>query len=255
QFDIHGGGMDLKFPHHECEVAQCKAGNGEDPVKYWLHTNMLTFEGARMSKSTGNSILPGELFSGNHDLLEQAYSPMTVRFFMMQAHYRNPLDFSNSALLAADKALQKLMAALESTAALPTGNESSIDVPAWKARCYEAMNDDFNTPVLIAQLFEAVKFINSVKGSKATITSEDRDQLHTALHGLVNDVLGLRAEAADGGTDESLVNGLMDTILDMRQEAKANKDWGTADKIRDALSALNIRVKDGKEGATWSVED
>jgi len=248
-FDIHGGGNDLKFPHHECEIAQCNAANGNDPVKYWLHTNMLTFEGKRMAKSTGNSILPAELFSGEHDLLDKGYPPTVVRFFMMQAHYRSPLDFSNEALQASEKGFARLMDAFSLIDQLPDSDSSSINVGELRDKCYAAMNDDFNTPVMIAQLFEGVKQIYSIRDGKEQITAADKKELGELFQVLLSDILGLKApsQAANFG----LVDGLMGTILDLRKSARENKDWATADTIRDRLKELKIVVKDSKNGATW----
>mgnify|MGYP001799360284 CR=1 FL=1 len=250
QFDIHGGGMDLQFPHHECEVAQNVASSGVDPVRYWMHGNMLTMNGTRMAKSKGNFVLPLDLFSGNNALLSKGFSPMVVRFFMMQAHYRSTLDFSNEALLSAEKGFHRLMESQATLEKLNPSKESTFDVADLKEKCYAALNDDLNTPVMIAHLFDGVKFINSVKDGKASITSGDLAQLKQLYQGMLMDVLGLKVEAA-AEADDDLVEGLMSTILDLRQQAKSNKDWTTADKIRDSLNALNIVVKDGKEGAEW----
>jgi len=249
QFDIHGGGMDLKFPHHECEIAQGTACTGTSPVRYWMHGNMLTLNGKKMSKSTGNSLLPHELFSGENELLEKAYDPMTVRFFMMQAHYRSTLDFTSEALSASEKGYQKLVDAMGIMDSLSTSSESSMNVSELVAKFYEAMNDDFNAPILVAHLFEAVKYINSINDGKATITKEDLNLLTSEVKAFVIDVLGLNVDQAEGG---SRLDPVMDLILDLRQEARANKDWGTSDKIRDGLAAAGITVKDSKEGTTWN---
>lgn len=252
QFDIHGGGMDLKFPHHECEIAQNKAATGKDTVKYWLHGNMLTFEGKKMSKSLGNSILPDELFTGNHPLLHKGYHPMAVRFFMLQAHYRSTLDFSNEALDASEKGFQRLMAAMKQLDTLPVSETSSIDVAAYKKLFYEAMNDDFNSPVLISHLFDLVKSINSIAEGRMTIGAADKASLQSLVNTFVYDILGLKAPEESG--DGSLVNGLMEIILDIRRRARTSKDWATSDAIRDQLAALSIEVMDGKEGAKWEVK-
>jgi cysteinyl-tRNA synthetase len=249
EFDIHGGGMDLKFPHHECEIAQGTATNGKSPVKYWMHGNMLTLNGQKMSKSTGNSILPGELFTGENEFMEKPFSPMVVRFFMMQAHYRSTLDFTSEALAAAEKGHDKLMEAIKTLKDLKTGSESSIDIPALIAGFYKAMNDDFNAPVLVAQLFEAVKFINGVRDGNHKISKEDAEALQTAMHNFVVEILGL-ATTAEGGGDK--LEPVMDLVLDLRQQARVNKDWDTSDKIRDGLAAAGITVKDSKEGSTWN---
>jgi len=248
QFDIHGGGMDLKFPHHECEIAQGTSANGESPVRYWMHGNMLTLNGKKMSKSTGNSILPEELFSGDNDFMEKAFDPMVVRFFMMQAHYRSTLDFTSEALLAAEKGYNKLMEALATLEKLEAKESSSVDVSSLVNSFYEAMSDDFNAPILVANLFEAVKFINSVKDNKATISKNDLALLQKEMNGFVTSVLGISAQQESSNDKLSPV---MDLVLDLRQEARINKDWGTSDKIRDGLAAAGIVVKDGKDGSSW----
>lgn len=249
EFDIHGGGMDLKFPHHECEIAQGCAANGKTPVRYWMHGNMLTLNGKKMSKSTGNSVLPHELFSGENDLLEKGYDPMTVRFFMMQAHYRSTLDFTSDALSAAEKGYGRLVEAMEVLGKLNTSNESSQNVQEMIAQFYQAMNDDFNTPILVAHLFDAVKFINSVNDGKATISANDLAALQSEMNAFVVDVLGLKPSSTQG---ETRLKPVMDLVLELRSEARANKDWGTSDKIRDGLAAAGIVVKDGKDGSTWN---
>ena len=226
QFDIHGGGMDLKFPHHECEIAQGTSASGLSPVKYWLHGNMLTLDGKKMSKSTGNSILPEELFSGDNTFMEKAFDPMVVRFFMMQAHYRSTLDFTSEALVAAEKGYNKLMEAVSLLEKLEASAESSLDVNELINSFYAAMDDDFNAPILVANLFEAVKFINSVNDKKATISKMDLASLTEAMLGFVQGVLGIKN--ADSGADNKLAP-VMDLVLDLRQEARANKDWGTSD--------------------------
>ena len=254
-FDIHGGGMDLKFPHHECEIAQCKAANHQDPVKYWMHTNMLTLNGARMSKSTGNTLLPNKLFTGNNDKLEKAFSPIVVRFFMMQAHYRSPLDFSSDALMAAEKGYLRLMGALNDLEELkPAETTTAFDLEEWKSKCYAAMDDDFNTPILIAHLFEAVKFIKAAKDGKASIAATDKAALQELLNAFVFDILGLEKEEQQASGDDELVDGLMKTIIDLRLDARQRKDYATSDRIRDHLQNLNIVLKDSKEGTSWEKE-
>jgi len=256
QFDIHGGGMDLKFPHHECEIAQNKATHGaKNPVNYWMHANMLTLNGQKMSKSTGNTLLPAELFSGNNDKLSQAFSPMVVRFFILQAHYRSTLDLSNDALLAAEKGFQKLLTAMETLENLKSSDSSSVKVKEVMNKCFDAMNDDFNTPVLIANLFDAVKLINSCNDGKETISSKDLEKLQKDMNMFVFEVLGLKAEDKAEGGDNEVLEGVMQTVLSLRQQAKQNKDWGTADLIRDELAKVNIKVTDTKDGAVWNVED
>ncbi|MDX2360677.1 MAG: cysteine--tRNA ligase [Crocinitomicaceae bacterium] len=249
QFDIHGGGMDLKFPHHECEIAQGTASTGKSPVGYWMHGNMLTLNGKKMSKSTGNSILPDELFSGENNFMEKPFDAMVVRFFMMQAHYRSTLDFTSEALLAAEKGYNKLMEALKLMSSLKVGNSSSEDVNKMIEGFYTAMNDDFNAPILLANLFDAVRYINSINDGNAEISSDDLTALQNAMKAFTQDVLGLKTASA--GSDEKL-NPVMDLVLDLRQEARANKDWGTSDKIRDGLAAAGIVVKDSKEGTSWN---
>ena len=253
-FDIHGGGMDLKFPHHECEIAQAKGANGREPVRYWMHSNMLTVNGQKMSKSLGNSFLPAELFAGSHPLLEQAYSPMTVRFFMLQSQYRSTLDFSNEALQASEKGCARLMAAVKTLENLKTAPQSTSDIKALQISCYEAMNDDFNTPVLIAHLFEAARIINSVNDGKETITADDYTLLKDLMHRFIFDVLGLKTESSSADNDK-LLNGVMEIILDIRKDIKSKKDFVASDKLRDDLSKINITIKDTKEGAMWASEN
>lgn len=251
KFDIHGGGLDLKFPHHECEVAQGKGCNNESPVNYWMHANMLTMNGLRMSKSTGNFVLPLELIEGTNDIFEKGFHPSVIRFCFLQAHYRGVLDLSNDALIASEKGYQRLMEAMELLPKLNTSDESSFDIQKWVASCYDAMNDDFNTTILIAQLFEAVKFINLVNDNKETITKEDLSQLTSILNQFVFDILGLTSKKETNNNSEKL-DGVIQMLLDMRLEARANKNWQLSDEIRDKLAALNIQIKDGKEGTTYS---
>lgn len=247
-FDIHGGGMDLAATHHTNEIAQSQACNHTQPAKYWMHTNMLTVNGTRMSKSAGNGFLPHELFTGNHPLLSQGFSPMTVRFFMLQAHYRSTLDFSNEALEASDKGFKRLMNACGLLDKLKASASSNIDVASIRQACYDAMDDDFNSPVTIAHLFEAARIINSVYDGKASATETDIEALKTLMSDFVYDVLGLKEEQAQ--TDN--ITQLMEFIIGLRSEAKENKDYATSDKIRNGLQALGIQLKDGKEGTTWS---
>jgi cysteinyl-tRNA synthetase len=250
QFDIHGGGMDLKFPHHECEIAQGTAATGKKPVRYWMHANMLTLNGKKMSKSTGNTLLPEELFSGNNEAIGKAYDPIIVRFFMMQAHYASTLDFSAEALDGAQKGFTRLMDAIELIDELNVSKESSLDVQALIQRFYDAMNDDFNTPILIAHLFEATKFIHQVAAGKATITAADKELLKQEVNAFVFDILGLTSIKSNANDDS--LDKVMELVLDMRNKARADKDWGTSDAIRDKLSEAKITVKDGKDGASWS---
>ena len=254
EFDIHGGGMDLLFPHHESEIAQSVAANGKMPVHYWMHNNMITLNGQKMGKSLGNAISLDDFFSGKHALLAQAYSPMTIRFFMMQAHYRSTLDFSNEALQAADKGFSRMMAAMEVLDKLKANGkaEDSLDVAKLKDKCYAAMNDDFNTPILIAHLFDGVKVINSVNDGKMSIDEENLSALKDLYKTFVYEILGLESEEETGGND-ALTGQLIETLLNLRQEAKINKDFATADKIRDQLTGLGLTLKDTKEGTDWSV--
>lgn len=247
-FDIHGGGMDLKFPHHECEIAQGCASTGKSPVNYWMHGNMLTLNGRKMSKSTGNSILPKEMFNGTNDQLEKAYSPMVVRFFTMQAHYRSTLDFTSEALNASEKGFDRLMDAVNLLPNLPTSESSSIDVTELIGRFYAAMNDDFNAPILVANLFDAVKYINSVNDGKASISASDLALLTKEIQAFIFNVLGLKASEK---VAESKLEPVMDLVLELRQQARENKDWTTSDQIRDGLAKAGITVKDGKDGSVW----
>lgn len=251
-FDIHGGGMDLQATHHTNEIAQSQACNNTAPVKYWMHTNMLTVNGARMSKSAGNGFLPHELFTGDHPLLERGYAPMVIRFFMAQSHYRSTLDFSNEALQAAEKGFQKLMKAGETLNKLIPQNESTVNIGEIDENCYNAMNDDFNTPILIAHLFDAVRIINSIKDGKEKINKDDLEKLKSIYKSFVFDILGLKEYSSESG-DGSLTNELIDMILNLRLEAKKNKDFATSDKIRDALTEKGIIIKDTKDGFEWEI--
>ena len=252
QFDIHGGGMDLKFPHHECEIAQSQACNHVAPVKYWMHGNMLTMNGKKMSKSTGNNILPNEIFIGDNKNISKAYTASVTRFFMMQAHYRSILDFSDDAILASEKGYNRLMEAVNLINNLKPSSSSSIDIKKWKQQCYDAMNDDFNTPILIANLFEGVKFINLINDGKESLTIEDLNKFKTTIDTFVYDVLGLENNA-DGADNSNKLGGVVEILLQLRKEARENKDWALSDRIRDELIALGIQLKDGKEGTTFSV--
>ncbi|MDT0622268.1 cysteine--tRNA ligase [Croceitalea vernalis] len=251
-FDIHGGGMDLKFPHHECEIAQAEASTGHTPVNYWLHANMLTLNGKKMSKSTDNNIYPNEIFSGDNKILSKAFNPSVVRFFMMQAHYTSILDLSNDALLASEKGYYRLMEALKSLEELETSSKTDFDIKHWQQGCYDAMNDDFNTPILIANLFEAVKHINLIKEKKEGISKEDKTVLKGILHTFIYEVLGLENQNKVEGNSDTL-SGVVELLIDLRNNARANKDFGTSDKIRDELLALGVQLKDGKEGTTFSL--
>lgn len=249
-FDIHGGGMDLKFPHHECEIAQSVAADGKAPVRYWMHGNMLTVNGRKMAKSEGNGFTPEELLTGNHKLLEKGYSAMTVRFFMLQCHYASTLDFSNAAMQASEKGLERLMSAMANLPKLKAGATDDVDVAALEQRCYAAMNDDLNTPVMIAELFEAARIINTVRDGKQTLTQPGIDRLKQLMEQMVYEVLGLQQEQVVGGDDKAL-EGLVQEFIRMRAEAKAAKDYATSDRIREQLEAHGIRIMDTKEGSTW----
>jgi cysteinyl-tRNA synthetase len=253
-FDIHGGGMDLQATHHTNEIAQSQACNHKAPVNYWMHTNMLTVNGVRMSKSAGNGFLPGELFTGDHPLLEKGYSPMAVRFFMMQTHYRSTLDFSNEALQASEKGYARLMTSIKTLENLKTANTSTSDINELGQKCFEAMNDDFNAPILVANLFEGARIINSVNDGKETITADDLSLLKTIMHNFVFDVLGLKSEQSNSLTDKAL-QGVMEVILEIRKEVKAKKDFAASDKLRDDMNKLHIVIKDTKDGATWSIQE
>ncbi|WP_442266919.1 cysteine--tRNA ligase [Tenacibaculum sp. ZS6-P6] len=251
QIDIHGGGMDLKFPHHECEIAQSHACSGVQPVNYWMHANMLLLNGQKMSKSTGNSILPGEILSGENTVLSKPFGTGVVRFFIMQANYRSVLDFSNDGLLASEKGYNRLMEAVSLLNTLKTSGSSSFDVSKWRQECYDAMNDDFNTPIAIATLFEAVKFINQIKDNKATITESDLAVLKETMNVFVFDILGLVNDAKDQGSNK--LDGAVELLIKLRKEARENKDWALSDKIRDELAEIGIQLKDGREGTTFTV--
>ena len=252
-FDIHGGGMDLKFPHHECEIAQNEACTGHSPVHYWMHANMLTLNGKKMSKSTGNNILPSEIYDGGSPFLSKAFSPNVARFFMMQAHYRSILDFSNDGIVAAEKGFNRMMEGLDILNTLVPNNSSSIDITSWKKACYDAMNDDFNTPILIAQLFEGIRLVNLVKDGKETITTEDLNTLSQTLHAFIFDVIGIKNENVMANNSDKL-EGMVEMLIAMRLEARANKNFALSDQIRDQLLALGIQLKDGKEGTTFSIQ-
>ena len=272
EFDIHGGGMDLMFPHHECEIAQNQASRGTQGVHYWVHNNMITIGGQKMGKSLGNFITLPQLFAGDHPKLEQAYSPMTVRFFILQAHYRGTLDFSNEALQAAEKGLKRLMQAAKDLYAMAgrkapqyvygeepvnpapdTCPADNADVKAVFAGIYDALCDDMNTPVALAHISEAVRLINSAKAGQVELSKGDLDTLVQLFDDIVFGVLGLKDEEAAGGAGE-VIDGLMQMVLEQRAAAKAAKDWATSDHIRDALKALGIQVKDTKDGAEWTLE-
>ena len=252
-FDIHGGGMDLKFPHHECEIAQAKAWHNHSPVNYWMHANMLTLNGQKMAKSTGNNILPAEILSGNTDKLTKGFSPSVVRFFMMQAHYRSVLDFSNEALLASEKGFLKLMEAVTSLSKIEsTDVVNDFNVIKWKSNCYAAMNDDFNTPILIAELFSAVKYINQIKDNKASISDSNLVLLTETMQQFVFNILGLKNAASNDQNHK--LGETIELLIKMRNEARVQKDFALSDKIRDELIGIGIQLKDGKDGTTFILD-
>lgn len=251
QFDIHGGGLDLLFPHHESEIAQSICAFGKEPAKYWLHNNMITIGGQKMGKSLGNFITLNEFFSGSHPKLDKAYSPMTIRFFILQAHYRSTLDFSNEALSAAEKGMKKLFETQKNINTLPTSNTTSVDFNAVFTKCIEAMCDDFNTPVVIANMFEISRLVNLISDKKETITEQDKAALKENYEIIFNQILGMKGEQSDNSN--TIIEGLMNMIIEMRAEARANKDWAKSDQIRDRLTEVGITIKDGKEGAKWEI--
>lgn len=253
-FDIHGGGMDLIFPHHECEIAQAVASQGNDMVHYWMHNNMITINGQKMGKSLGNFITLDEFFTGNHKMLDHAYSAMTIRFFILQAqHYRSPADFSNEALQMAERALTRIMDANKHLQTLQISDTSTIDIKDLRRKCYDAMNDDLDSPTVISHLIDATRAINSVKDGKATISAEDLKELKEVFHTFVFDILGMKDEASAGGDNYETFGKAVDLLLTIRQQAKANKDWATSDKIRNELTAMGFEIKDTKDGAEWKL--
>ncbi len=261
QFDIHGGGMDLMFPHHECEIAQSVAHNGKDSVKYWLHNNMITINGKKMGKSLGNFITLDEFFTGSHPLLSQAYSPMTIRFFILQAHYRGTVDFSNEALQGAEKALQRMTEGYKRLMSLKPSDTSTVDISGIKVACYEAMDDDLNTPMVIAQLFDLCKVINQINDGNAKATQADIDEMKAIMDTFLVEILGIKpdgglsSEAAEGdGNKMKPFEDAVELLLEMRAKAKASKDWATADALRDKMSEIGFNVKDTKEGFEWSLK-
>jgi cysteinyl-tRNA synthetase len=251
-FDIHGGGMDLKFPHHECEIAQNVGATGNEPVRYWMHGNMLTVNGKKMAKSEGNGFTPEELITGNHKLLDKGYSPMTVRFFFMMCHYASTLDFSNEALQAAEKGYKRMLSAIKQLPHIKPAATSDFDAAKLRQDCYAAMNDDFNTPIVISNLFEGVRIINGAKDGLLKLTQLDIDTLKKTFEEFLFDVLGLRVEESE--ENSKLTDSIMQLVINLRNDAKANKDYGTSDKIRDMLAAVNVQIKDTKDGTQWTAE-
>ena len=252
-FDIHGGGMDLIFPHHECEIAQSVASQGDDMVHYWMHNNMITINGTKMGKSLGNFITLDEFFSGTHKLLTQAYTPMTIRFFILQAHYRSTVDFSNEALQASEKGLQRLMEAVDNLEKITPAATSTVSVKEIRTKCYEAMNDDMNTPIVIANLFEGAKMINNIIAGNDTISAEDLKDLKETFHLFSFEILGLKEEKGSSDGREAAYGKVVDMLLEQRVKAKANKDWATSDFIRNELTALGFEIKDTKDGFEWKL--
>lgn len=249
-FDIHGGGMDLQFPHHECEIAQSTAARGKAPVRYWMHNNMITINGQKMARSLGNFITLDQLFSGNHPLLVQAYSPMTVRFFILQANYRSTVDFSNEALQAAEKGMQKMMKAIEKTGSIKPSASSSVNIDEIRKNCYAAMDDDLNSPVLLSHLFDAVRIVNAASDGSEKLDEKDIQALKDLFSTFVFDILGLRNESASQD-DEKLTGELMNIIISLRKDARDKKDFAVSDKIRNELNKIGITLKDKKDGVEW----
>lgn len=252
-FDIHGGGMDLQFPHHECEIAQSTGALGHESVRYWMHNNMITINGQKMARSLRNFITLDQLFSGDHPLLEQAYSPMTIRFFVLQAHYRSTVDFSNEALQASEKGYQRLFKGMETMKKLKPSKNSTIDINDLKVKCYAAMDDDLNSPVLLSYLFEGVKYINLVNDGKEKLSDNDLKALSSLFNTFVYDILGL-VDEEQGNQDEKLTGDLMNIIIGLRQDARNKKDFPTSDKIRDELKRIGVILKDKKDGIEWEKE-
>ena len=255
KFDIHGGGMDLKFPHHECEIAQAEICNDSSPVNIWMHTNMLTLNGQKMAKSTGNFILPNDFFTGDSKHLSKSFSAGCVRFFILQAHYRSVLDFSNEALLASEKGYNKLMESIQILETLnPSSNTSDFNVASWKENCYNAMNDDFNSPILIAELFSVVKFINQVKDGSSTVSKKDLEIVMNTVNVFVFEILGLQnVNEAENQYKEKLEETL-ELLIKMRSNARTNKDFELSDKIRIELDEIGIQLKDSKGGTTFKID-
>lgn len=249
QFDIHGGGMDLVFPHHEAEIAQCCAANQKSAATYWMHNNMITIGGQKMGKSLGNFITLSEFFNGSHDNLEQAYQPMVIRFFLLQAHYRSTIDFSNDSLKAAEKGLIRLFSAIKTLQNLVPKEKSTVDISSFKTKCSEAMNDDFNTPIVLAHLFDAVKIINSTYENKFDLTEQDILELKQLFANYTYNIFGLSEIKKQD--DNVIVDGVMGVLLEIRNKSKEKKDWETADFIRNQLNEINIEIKDTKDGSTW----
>ncbi|MCH5327584.1 MAG: cysteine--tRNA ligase [Coprobacter sp.] len=254
EFDIHGGGMDLLFPHHECEIAQSVAAQGKETVRYWMHNNMITINGQKMGKSLGNFITLDQFFTGTHPLLTQAYSPMTIRFFILQAHYHSTVDFSNEALQASEKALQRLTEGWEKLNKIVPADNTTIDIPDLKAKCYEAMNDDLNSPIVISHLFDGVRIINTVAAGNASLNEEDLNSLKETFRTFLFDILGLSpGSASTASASTQPYEQAVDLLLEVRKEAKAKKDWATSDFIRNKLAEIGFEIKDTKDGVEWKL--
>ncbi|MDD3161640.1 MAG: cysteine--tRNA ligase, partial [Bacteroidales bacterium] len=252
EFDIHGGGMDLVFPHHECEIAQSTAALGKETVHYWMHNNMITINGQKMGKSLGNFITLDEFFTGTHPLLTQPFAPMTVRFFILQAHYRSTVDFSSEALQASEKGLLRLLEGYERLKNIQPSAESTVETKGLRQRCEEAMKDDLNSPIVISHLFDALKSVNIISDGKATISKEDLSELQSTFKLFVEDILGLLTQREDSSSLQAY-KGAIDLLLNIRMEAKARKDWETSDKIRNQLTELGFDIKDKKDGFEWNL--
>ena len=253
-FDIHGGGMDLTFPHHECELAQCIASQGKESVRYWMHNNMITINGQKMARSLGNFITLEQLFTGNHPVLVQSYSPMTIRFFILQAQYRSTIDFSNEALQASEKGLERLMTSFTALDELLTSDSSTVDVSGLKEKCFAALNDDLNSPVAIAHLFDGVRMINSVKAGTEKISEKDLMDLKTFYKSMIVEILGLQEDKSGDNKVGNALNGTVGLLMDIRMEAKSRKNWEMSDKIRNELNNIGIEIKDTKEGYEWKLK-
>jgi cysteinyl-tRNA synthetase len=252
KFDIHGGGMDLLYPHHECEIAQNTIGVCENSINYWVHNNMITINGQKMGKSLGNFITLDDLFNGTNSVLEKAYSPMTIRFFILQAHYRSTLDFSNEALQAAEKGLARLMKGIETLQKIKASTQGNFDAEELRNKCYEAINDDLNSPIVISYLFDALKTITSVEARTDSIDEKNLEILKEVYITFIYDILGLKNESEQTGNNEMLKD-VVDMVLNLRMQAKSNKDWATSDFIRNELTKIGITVKDKKDGFEWEV--
>lgn len=253
EFDIHGGGMDLLFPHHECEIAQNVAGNGKPAVKYWMHNNMITVNGKKMGRSLGNFITLEQFFSGDHELLDGACDPMTIRFFILQAHYRNPLDFSIAALRASEKGLARLISLPDQIGKLPLKPASTAGVDELVSKCESSLRDDLNTPVLIAHLFDGVKLVSAIADGTLDINRDGREKLHALYHHMLFDILGLKARGVESGSSRKLTSALVEMILRLRKEARDRKDFAESDRLRDELEEMGISIKDTKEGTDWEI--